>query len=290
MPADFLTKLCGYRPDGNPNTSDRSQDHSVDMGRALFERLGVPPDQNEPGDVGTRFEKLVVADLSERLEQLAPHLSVQRSQAILNFEQYAHLQTIQTLSRTRPTLPDALSALNDAASVLPAHHLSSLERSLLQVVAAADEDAARARSLIDAVGNESSLRLDIAVHRPLALSGSVSPLNHLVAGLSLKWSLRTDRLQDPISQAGRMAAVRRGRMPHVAAVTMEPRPSLLNMLARGSGALDCVYHPDLQALAEAIDDVCSTPGQRWNRDEFHRLVDQRRIRDYDELVTYLATL
>jgi hypothetical protein len=62
------------------------------------------------------------------------------------------------------------------------------------------------------------------------------------------------------------------------------------MLARGSGALDCVYHPNLPALTQAIDDVCKAPGQRWNRDEFHRLVDQRRIRDYDELVTYLATL
>ena len=45
-----------------------------------------------------------------------------------------------------------------------------------------------------------------------------------------------------------MAALRRGRMPHFAVVTMEPRPYMLNLLGGGSGDVDCVYHLDLPAL------------------------------------------
>jgi hypothetical protein len=121
-------------------------------------------------------------------------------------------------------LPGAPKALSDAAGTLPIDHQSGLEQSMAMLIAAADSDAADTQLLVDAVGNESSLRLDIAVHRTVTSPGSASSLDHLVAGLSLKWSLRTDRLQDPLSQAGRMAAVRRGRMPHVAAITIEPRP------------------------------------------------------------------
>jgi hypothetical protein len=87
-----------------------------------------------------------------------------------------------------------------------------------------------------------------------------------------------------------MAAMRRGRMPHFAAVTMEPRPYYLGRLGMGTGDLDCVYHLALPELAKAVEDVYVGPKRAKQRDTFRRLVDQRRLRDYDDLVAYLSTL
>ena len=88
-----------------------------------------------------------------------------------------------------------------------------------------------------------------------------------------------------------MSALRRGRMPHFGVVTMEPRPYMLNLLGGGSGDVDCVYHLHLPALTEAVEAVYSKGAKRiQGRDQFRRLVDQRRIRDYDQLVAEIAKI
>jgi hypothetical protein len=74
-------------------------------------------------------------------------------------------------------------------------------------------------------------------------------------------------------------------MPHYAVITMEPRPAMLKILADGSGSIDCVYHLDLPALSRAIDTVRVLRGPKWSPGQtFDRLVQQRRLRDYDDLV------
>lgn len=108
----------------------------------------------------------------------------------------------------------------------------------------------------------------------------------LQIALSSKWSLRTDRAQDCVSQGKKLVDQRRGRMPHFAVVTMEPRPSMLKILGDGSGAVDCVYHLHLPALHEAIAVLRARRSVRsWSPgDTFARLMDQGRLRDYDDLV------
>ncbi|WP_203802002.1 NgoMIV family type II restriction endonuclease [Actinoplanes couchii] len=73
-------------------------------------------------------------------------------------------------------------------------------------------------------------------------------LPRLHVALSSKWSLRTDRAQDCVSQGAKLVAQRGGRMPHFGLITMETRPSMLKILGDGSGAVDCVYHLNLPAL------------------------------------------
>lgn len=88
-----------------------------------------------------------------------------------------------------------------------------------------------------------------------------------------------------------MAALRRGRMPHFAVVTMDPRPYMLNLLGGGSGEADCVYHLDLPALTAAIEETCvGNPRSRATLETLDRVVAQRRLRDWDELVEYAGTL
>ena len=69
--------------------------------------------------------------------------------------------------------------------------------------------------------------------------------------LSAKWTLRTDRAQDCVSQGAKLASQKRGRMPHYAVITAEPRPAMLKIPSDGP-SVDCVYHIDLPALDRAL--------------------------------------
>ncbi|WP_052069387.1 NgoMIV family type II restriction endonuclease [Streptacidiphilus albus] len=291
MTAPFSTVLCGYR-NGLPNTSDASDKLSIEIGSALFEHLGVPVDQPAT-PVAKEWAVAMADDLQERLSIPAPHLLIQAERKLLHFEQYAHLDVARSLANDDGLevagALAALDALTAADSLLGGEPLVQAVNSVRAAVAGADE---RRKLLIDLMADESPLNLDLAVERPTiaaVVPGTVL-LPHLVAGFSLKWSLRTDRLQDPRTQGSQMAAMRRGRMPHFAAVTMEPRPYYLGRLAMGTGDLDCVYHLALPELSKAVEEVYVGPKRAKQLDTFHRLVDQRRLRDYDELVTYLATL
>ncbi|MBE7955368.1 NgoMIV family type II restriction endonuclease [Microbacterium oxydans] len=147
----------------------------------------------------------------------------------------------------------------------------------------AKQDAITQRMLVE-MPEEAILKVDLTVGAPLADADL-----HMHVGVSAKWSLRTDRAQDCISQGARLATQRRGPMPHFAVLTMEPRPAMLRILADGSGAIDCVYHLDLPALTRAIEAVASTKGTNWSpKRTFDRLLQQGRIRDYEDLVATLV--
>jgi hypothetical protein len=107
----------------------------------------------------------------------------------------------------------------------------------------------------------------------------------LAIALSSKWSLRTDRAQDCVSQGNKLVAQRRGRMPHFGVITIEPRPAMLRILADGSGAVDFVYHLDLAALTDSIAAVAKRNRVGWSPAQiFSRLMRQNRLRDFDDLV------
>lgn len=289
MPAAFARDLCGYRAHGKPNTSDASDQFSVDLGQALFEALGVQADAEGVEPTGAPFSQRVANDLQIRARAAESPLVVLPEQPLNAFEQYTHVTALRQVasgpskdyvSAWKRLVRFARSVVRDgdARRVRLDGLIEDVETAL-----AADTDARRL--LVDQVGEESLLKLDVTA----ALPGIDKPL--LEVGLSLKWSLRTDRAQDCRSQGAKMSALRRGRMPHFAAVTMEPRPYMLNLLGGGSGDVDCVYHLDLPALTLAVEEMCGGRRQRQAAlRTFHRLVDQRRLRDYDELVAYMAAL
>ncbi|MDX3383595.1 NgoMIV family type II restriction endonuclease [Streptomyces niveiscabiei] len=302
MPAPFIDSLCGYR-DGRPNTSDKNDPGSIALGKIFFEVMGISPDAIPPDQrdqktaVGTLMNSLLSADLEESLKADSPHLTVEPEKSFSEFEQFTHLTAARDLrsDMTKEVTKavkeleaySASAGLDEAVLTKLMGHLESIR----QQVAASEE---RRIELLNLQGEESLLKLDVTIARKLTNGlDEATPMRHLVAGLSLKWTLRTDRAQDCRSQGVKMAALRRGRMPHFAAVTMEPRPAMLALLGRGSGDIDCVYHLHLPALSDAIDEYCSGSTHKSRlaiRDNFRRLRDQRRIRDYDELRRYIATL
>lgn len=296
MPAPFATSLCGYR-DGKPNTSDSHDKQSVELGKVFFGVLGVNSEAPADKAIGNVMANKVSSDLQNYLKEQAPHLSVVPEKPFTAFEQFSHLSAVRDLRQDMAR--DVVGAVNvlrmQSVNIVPdAEARSDLNVHLSRIQAELEVAESRRRELLDLLGEESLLKLDITVSRESSSPAAPpTPLPHLVAGLSLKWSLRTDRAQDCRSQGAKMAGLRRGRMPHFAALTMEPRPSMLALLGRGSGDLDCVYHLHLPALSDAIDEYCSGSTYKPRleiRDKFRRLRDQRRLRDYDELRSYLATL
>jgi hypothetical protein len=290
MPAPFTKDLCGYRAHGKPNTSDSTSKQSVDLGIALFDALGVSRDAKGEDETGLPLAKRVLGDLNARLHTAGSSRLVGEDRAPAEFEQYHHVGAFDQLSiePSREYIKAWAQLTRGVRRQMPPSAIDGFN-SLAESVecAVADEVAAR-RSVLNGVAQESLLHLDVTVSNNL-----VPGYPELDIGLSLKWSLRTDRAQDCRTQGAKLAALRRGRMPHFAAVTIEPRPYMLNLLCGGSGDIDCVYHLHLQALNQAIDLVLRPKTDRKSRrtvDTFDRLIDQRRLRDYDELVTYALTL
>lgn len=290
MPAQFARELCGYRAHGKPNTSDASDQFSVDLGRALFEAMGVDPGTVRVEPTGTPLSARVAADLQAEVRRVGSSLQVTPEQPLNAFEQYRHVDALKTIKPgSSKNLSQAWGKLTKFArtKVTSSKDSSRLDDLIAEVDAAlaADEDARWV--LLAQAGHESLLKLDVVASRSTNLAQS----RQLEVGLSLKWSLRTDRAQDCRSQGAKLSSLRRGRMPHFAAVTMEPRPYMLNLLGGGSGEVDCVYHLDLNALTIAVEQTCEGQPRRQSALEtFQRLVEQRRLRDYDELVELVKNL
>lgn len=288
VPAPFTYTLCGYRPldedhpdipSNQPNMSDAHDSLSVELGRALLETLGVPRDKIAPADPGNELE----AEIVTHLKALRPELHIERGRSAREFSQYAHLDVFPSFQNTfedlRPTVAD-LSERIRAADLGRAR--TRIERDLDRLITSVDQQAALVDDLVEQMPTESLLRIDVSVAIPRE-----GELDELAIALSSKWSLRTDRAQDCVSQGNKLVAQRRGRMPHFGVITIEPRPAMLRILADGSGAVDFVYHLDLAALSASIAAVAEGRRypDRWSPGQtFNRLMRQKRLRDFDELV------
>ncbi len=289
MPAAFAKDLCRYRADGKPNTCDATEKLSVDLGHALFAALGVGKTDTGDEPTGRPFSERVAKELAASLAQAGSTIGVKPEQRLNEFEQYRHVALLKGM-RPEPSKEftrswKMLVAHTRRTTKSPPRSVTRLEELIGGVELAIESETDKRRVLLEEVGEESLLGLDVTASRPV-----VGALPLLEIGVSLKWSLRTDRAQDCRSQGAKMAALRRGRMPHFAVVTMEPRPYMLNLLGGGSGEVDCVYHLDLPALTQAVHTTCTTPQRRRSLETFNRLVAQRRLRDYDELVDYAKSL
>jgi len=124
----------------------------------------------------------------------------------------------------------------------------------------------------------------IACLTSLREANADKPLPILIASLSCKWTLRSDRGQNARTEALNLIRNRKGPLPHVVAVTAEPLPTRIAALALGTGDLDCVYHFALYELQEALEEI----GNVDQLDMLQMLVDGRRLRDISDLPFDLA--
>ena len=119
---------------------------------------------------------------------------------------------------------------------------------------------------------------------PLRKENLKRPRPILHASISCKWTLRSDRGQNARTEALNLIRNRKGRLPHVVAVTAEPLPTRISSLALGTGDLDCVYHFALPELQEAITEIENED----QMDMLMMLIEGRRLRDISDLPFDLA--
>lgn len=102
----------------------------------------------------------------------------------------------------------------------------------------------------------------------------------LHAAVSCKWTMRSDRVQNVRHEGTVLTRHRRGRQPHLVTVTLEPLPSRIASLGRGTGEVDKVYHPMLAELTTAVE----TYGSAEQRAVLDELCGQDRLVEFDLLI------
>lgn len=280
MTAPFAASLCGFRNNGNPSTSDNSDKGSIEWGHALFQALGVAANTMEVASVGAVMESRA----AQHLASLRPDLRIGMSRSAWEFEQYDHLNVFREFQRSYHEPSEQLAeAIQTLQRLPPSKAISDAIQYISSSAAEAGKNHRFVTQLVETMPEESMLSLDITI--------SSEYDKRLLVGLSSKWSLRTDRAQDCVAQGAKLVSMRRGHMPHYAVLTMEPRPAMLKLIAYGSGSVDCVYHLALPELLTASRVIEAKRGKIWpQRILLERLVAQRRVRPYHDLVTEILRL
>ncbi len=278
--AEFLKRiaqsLLSLRPDsGVPNFADAGTKRSVAVATKLVEILGFQLRQEaiDVQTVGTKFAAEVCEYLKAAFSLLAHvrpgswHFSTtQANVGIGAFDQYEHLPAIQTLLGQQRDLQSALGSnyLIRPDITVAREPLTDAQLNTRQQLVDADETVAR-RSPLRAANREQTL-----------------PTLH--ACISCKWTMRTDRAQNARTEALNLIRNRKGHVPHISLVTFEPTPNIIASMALGTGDLDCVYHPTLPELIEAVREAGSEDAQEM----LEILVAGRRLRDLSDLPLDLA--
>lgn len=248
---------------GVPSIADVSNRTSREIASALVDKIGPLQNQLEKpaGQTsGSLFEgacQEFLADCFAQFQHLRPgRFSVERGQSISRYAQYAHL--------------DELRSLADASRALKTHlGTDYLIKPDVVVVRAAETDAVINQDG-DLVGE------DVAENSSLRQANGALATLH--ASVSCKLTIRSDRVQNTRSEALNLIRNRKGRLPHIVAVTAEPLPSRIAAIALGTGDMDCVYHFALFELVQTLRDQ-----QRDALELVETMIEGQRLRDIADL-------
>jgi hypothetical protein len=123
-------------------------------------------------------------------------------------------------------------------------------------------------------------RDDKVVRRsPLRLGNVADSPPILLASISMKWTMRSDRAQNTRTEALNLLRNRKGGTPQIVVVTIEPMPSRIASIAMGTGDIDCTYHAALDELIESV----RSCGRTDQLEVLQTLIEGRRLRDISDL-------
>lgn len=275
----FHAALMGavLRQDDNGawSNADKDSRSSKAVAQGVAEQLGeVVQGERLAGQMSGRgFEEVCQEFLEETWPKLA-HLRpgswrVERtgSLTIAAYEQYAHLADLEELANSNAQLSSALGS----------GYLIKPDVVIIREPET-DENINREQALVDrSLAKLTSLR---------EINGGL-PILH--ASISCKWTMRSDRAQNARSEALNLIRNRKGKLPHVVAVTAEPAPGRISSLALGTGDLDCVYHFALPELEKTLDSLADkSAGYEDSRNLLKTMVEGKRLRDIADLPLDLA--
>ncbi len=275
---------------GVPNIADKDSDASIAIAQGMLERIGQAITQKkEAGQTsGKKFEEAVADFLRAtflKLDHLRPggwEIRDRRSSQsveISNFEQYEHLTKLMEMIEADADVASALGAdyiITPDVVVLRRPEPDEKLNAPFNVV---DETYARLTPLrqINRPETRTTVKGKQVEHQTLLLHASVS----------CKWTLRSDRAQNARSEALNLIRNRKGRVPHIVAITPEPLPSRIASLALGTSDLDCVYHVALPELLASVEDLAKK-GRGDQKKDLATLVNGKRLRDISDLPLDLA--
>jgi hypothetical protein len=266
--ARLLETVLSVSPDGVPSNADKDSVASVKIAKKIAKALGtISVRAKRAGQTsGKDFEDACIQFLEDTFTKLSHLRSGQwslrilgqrESNALAQFEQYSHLLRLAEAVKKEPQLA---SIIGSDYFIVPDIVVARLPEP--------DSTINSAETIVDR---------ECATKTPLRAANSKQPLIH--ASVSCKWTLRSDRAQNARSEALALIRNRKGRVPHIVAVTAEPLPARLASLALGTSDLDCVYHFALYELIAAVD-------RHELPDAFEMLstlVDGKRLRDISDL-------
>ncbi len=271
--------------EGVPNLADSGSRLSTAIAIEMVESIGKASTATKAAGQtsGKEFASSVAAFLRSTFLKLG-HLrpgswavfdqSTGGNLEISNFEQYEHLRKLRELIQADPQL----------AAALGSDYLITPDVVVLRTPES-DEAINNKSTIVDEVSARlSPLRARNRCPKTKLVKGKAVSHDTLIlhASVSCKWTLRSDRAQNARSEALNLIRNRKGRVPHIVAVTAEPLPSRIASLALGTSDLDCVYHIALVELLRAVESQAGGSAS----DQFvdlNTLVAGKRLRDISDL-------
>lgn len=277
---EYHSRLCrdilGYRSGTEIyNVADGSNAASVALAQGMADAIGLPPAAAAPpsGQTAGSLFTLATRDFLEAAFQRVSHLrpgswlyvTNPSEAAIAVFDQFDHLAELRQFLNAHRELETAIGSdyLVTPDIVIGRNPVD-------------DDEINAAEPLIDETDAVARLT-------PLRAANERRPILH--ASISCKWTMRSDRAQNTRTEALNLIRNRKGRTPHIAAVTLEPLPSRLASIAMGTGDVDCTYHAALHELLVAAADSDYPDAYEL----LQTLVSGRRLRDISDLPLDLAS-
>jgi len=250
-----------------PSIADSSNKRSIALAGAIVKAIGTPEVRIKAAGqtAGGEFEDAVVAFLRATFLNL-PHLRPGQwniecgGGEISRFEQLSHLTALAALMKTHPEVKASLAG---DYFITP------------DVVISRQPESDRYINKSQCIADET-----MPARSPLRALNNLLPLLH--ATISCKWTIRSDRVQNTRTEAQNLIRNRKGRVPHIVAVTAEPLPSRISAIALGTADLDCVYHFALQELIDA------NKALGYDDDILKIMIEGKRLRDISDLPLDLA--
>jgi len=269
---DLLRVRKNSKKGDYPNNADGDSKASVKIAWGILSQICKKPAYGSISGqkAGTIFQQITMEFLEQTFEFLQ-HIRPGKwiysiNTAISNFDQYRDLAEIEKV----------VKANRELATTLGSDYIVSPDI-IIGRNPVSDNEINKGRKLIDEKDSVAKLT-------PLRQANIDGPKAILHASISCKWTLRSDRAQNSRTEALNLIRNRKGKLPHIVAVTAEPTTTRIASLALGTGDIDCVYHFALDELRSAILEI----DDESQMDMLNILVDGRRLRDISDLPFDLA--
>lgn len=183
-----------------------------------------------------------------------------------SFTQYEHLEYLQELTNANAKLKTIIGNDYMVAPDVVVYRMPIDDEELNRPFTVVDDETATMTE-IRSINNS----------RPL-----------LLASVSAKWTMRSDRAQNSRTEALNLIRNRKGQAPHIVVVTGEPLPSRIASLALGTGDIDCMYHFALYELVKAVEEYGAENGRDDIVEQLDTLIAGKRLKDISDLPLDLA--